>query len=293
MSKNPFLNFRDAWRQGRVTRSRSSWEDNKGEKAEHRDDAQLSDLASVPPRRLAAILAAVTWQRSRRAGTRPRGIHPPLPGKISRRSPRRLCGRGADAVDATPNRSSTASWNFRPSSPISTRAGTLWETPFANGKTYADCFADGGRNVAGDYPHFDAASGKVVTFEMAMNAAGAQWREGIQLRRPATMGVLTAHARSLSDGMRMNIKVEGSGCAGKVRAGQALLFHPYRPVQFRLLVLPLCARRADPAHRDHLAQHADKPPIGPCSGRATTSTHCTFAPALHGADARIAISRRQ
>ena len=31
----------------------------------------------------------------------------------------------------------------------------MWETPFANGKTYADCFENGGA-VRGQYPYWDA-----------------------------------------------------------------------------------------------------------------------------------------
>src|SRR5829696_2741769 len=27
----------------------------------------------------------------------------------------------------------------------------IWETPFRNGKTFSDCFADGGRNAVGNY----------------------------------------------------------------------------------------------------------------------------------------------
>jgi sulfur-oxidizing protein SoxA len=46
---------------------------------------------------------------------------------------------------------------------------TLFKTPFANGKTYADCFENGGKGVRQDYPHYDKASGKVVTLELAIN----------------------------------------------------------------------------------------------------------------------------
>ena len=45
----------------------------------------------------------------------------------------------------------------------------IWDMPFHNGKTFADCFPNGGRNVAGRYPYFDPARGKVVTFDMALN----------------------------------------------------------------------------------------------------------------------------
>ena len=105
------------------------------------------------------------------------------------------------------------------------RGKVLWETPFANGKTYAGCFPGGGRNVAGDYPRFDAAQGKVVTFEMALNACRksngeAEYRYGDR----ATMGVLTAHARTLSDGMRMNIKVEGSEALARYEQGRRFYY---------------------------------------------------------------------
>lgn len=46
---------------------------------------------------------------------------------------------------------------------------TLFETPFASGKTYADCFADGGVGVKQNYPYFDDAAGQVITLELAIN----------------------------------------------------------------------------------------------------------------------------
>jgi len=105
------------------------------------------------------------------------------------------------------------------------RGKALWEAPFANGNTYAGCFADGGRNVAGDYPRYDAAQGKVVTFEMALNACRksngeAEYRYGDR----ATMGVLTAHARSLSDGMRMNVRVEGKEALARYEQGRRFYY---------------------------------------------------------------------
>ncbi len=45
----------------------------------------------------------------------------------------------------------------------------LFNTPFANGKSYADCFENEGIGVKQNYPHFDAESGKVVTMEAAIN----------------------------------------------------------------------------------------------------------------------------
>ena len=46
---------------------------------------------------------------------------------------------------------------------------TAFNTPFANGKTYADCFENGGEGVKQNYPYFDTESGEVITLEYAIN----------------------------------------------------------------------------------------------------------------------------
>jgi len=46
---------------------------------------------------------------------------------------------------------------------------TLWQTAFANGKTYADCFAQQRKDIRVVHPRFDEASGEVVTLELAIN----------------------------------------------------------------------------------------------------------------------------
>jgi L-cysteine S-thiosulfotransferase len=42
----------------------------------------------------------------------------------------------------------------------------LWETPFRNGKTFASCFRNGGKNIAQGYPYWDKAAKRVRTVEM-------------------------------------------------------------------------------------------------------------------------------
>lgn len=101
----------------------------------------------------------------------------------------------------------------------------MWETPFKNGKTYASCFPNGGKNVVGNYPLFDEKLGKVVTFEMAINQCRkdngeAEYKYG----DGATMDKLTAYVRTLSDGMLMNIKVEGPGALAAYDAGKTLYY---------------------------------------------------------------------
>ncbi|MBI5330284.1 MAG: sulfur oxidation c-type cytochrome SoxA [Betaproteobacteria bacterium] len=90
------------------------------------------------------------------------------------------------------------------------KAEKLWNTPMKSGKTYADCLPNGGKMIAGNYPQFDNAKGKVVTLEMVVNdCRTANGEEAWKYGDDKTMGLLTAHLRTLSDGMKVNIKVEG------------------------------------------------------------------------------------
>jgi sulfur-oxidizing protein SoxA len=101
----------------------------------------------------------------------------------------------------------------------------LWARPFPNGKTYADCLPDGGRMIAGNYPIFDAALGKVVTFEDLLNRCRvANDAEPYALGDRETLGRLSAYARSLSDGMKMNIKVDGAAALKAYEDGKKTFY---------------------------------------------------------------------
>ena len=101
----------------------------------------------------------------------------------------------------------------------------LWETPFKNGKTYAQCLPNGGKNIAGNYPMFDEAKGKVVTLQDAINGCRvANGEEAYKLNDMKTMGTLTAYMRSLSDGMLMNVKVEGPKALAAYEEGKKAFF---------------------------------------------------------------------
>ena len=115
--------------------------------------------------------------------------------------------------------------DFPPFGAAIDQAGQMWSQPFRNGKTYAGCFSDGGKNVAGNYPYFDERSNKVVTFEIAINACRtANGERAYVYGDPATMGKLTAYARTLSDGMLMNVKVDGPAAQAAFDAGKKIFY---------------------------------------------------------------------
>jgi len=96
----------------------------------------------------------------------------------------------------------------------------MWDAPFKNGKKFSSCFPNGGKNVAGNYPYFDNAANRVVTFENAINSCLAANGEKELKYAAEDMGLLTAYARSLSDGMKVNVKVESAGALAAYEKGK-------------------------------------------------------------------------
>ena len=117
---------------------------------------------------------------------------------------------GALAFDADSKSQYDAIMEFPPFDSQVEAGRKLWETPFKNGKTYASCLPDGGKMIAGNYPMFDEAKGKVVTLVDALNNCRvANGEEAYKVGDKDTLGYLTAYMRTLSDGMLSNVKVEG------------------------------------------------------------------------------------
>ena len=105
------------------------------------------------------------------------------------------------------------------------RGRRIWETPFRNGKNFAECFPDNGRNVVGNYPYFDEALGRLVTFENAINAClRANGEAEFVYGDRQSMGLLTAYARTLSDGMRISVRVDSPAALAKYLAGREFFF---------------------------------------------------------------------
>jgi sulfur-oxidizing protein SoxA len=132
---------------------------------------------------------------------------------------------GALAFDADSKAQYEAIMEFPPFESDIDKGRKMWETPFKNGKTYASCLPSGGNQIAGNYPMFDEAQGKVVTLQDAINACRtANGEEAYKLSDMKTMGVLTAYMRTLSNGMIMNIKVETPKAVAAYEAGKKTFY---------------------------------------------------------------------
>ena len=84
----------------------------------------------------------------------------------------------------------------------------LWTRKFKNGRTLSGCFPNGGRRVAASYPQFDPRIKRVVTLEMAINQCLKSHNEALYDHSdPATMGVVIAYLRSLSNGQKVAVRV--------------------------------------------------------------------------------------
>jgi sulfur-oxidizing protein SoxA len=83
----------------------------------------------------------------------------------------------------------------------------MFSKPFKNGKSYADCFPNGGDGIRQDYPYFDEKDGKVVTLELALNKCREANGEAPYSYVKDEMASLTAYMAYTSRGKPFDIKI--------------------------------------------------------------------------------------
>lgn len=76
----------------------------------------------------------------------------------------------------------------------------MFNTPFANGKTYADCLKDGGVGTRQMYPYFDSERGEVVTLEGEINRCRTENGEKPLKYKKGKIAQLTAYIAYTSRG---------------------------------------------------------------------------------------------
>ena len=114
---------------------------------------------------------------------------------------------GPYSMDAGLHKQWLAKEEFPPYEFAVEKGKQMVNTPFKNGKTYADCFPNKGIGIRQNYPMFDAKSGKVITLEVAVNECRTANGEKPYDYKKNDMAVITAYMAFTSRGKPMSIKI--------------------------------------------------------------------------------------
>ena len=82
----------------------------------------------------------------------------------------------------------------------------MWNTPFANGKSYADCFDNDGA-VREQYPYWDSDRQEIITMELAVNECRTANGEEALKYSKGKMADISAYMSFMSRGQKINVVV--------------------------------------------------------------------------------------
>ena len=114
---------------------------------------------------------------------------------------------GPYAVDAPMRKQWEEIMQFPPYDFALDEGKTAFETPFANGRTYAECFPKGGVGIRQDFPYFDAKSGEIITLDLAVNRCRQANGEKPLPYQTGMMASITAYMSETSRGKPFDIKI--------------------------------------------------------------------------------------
>ncbi len=144
-----------------------------------------------------------------------------------------------------------------PFEPAIEEGKTLYETPFADEKTYAGCLPHGGLDVRQTYPRFDSTTGQVETLEIALNACRAANGEAPLPYERGQMASLVAYLASTSYGSPIAVAIpEDARAVAAYAKGRASFYTPQRAGG------ATCAG----CHVDGAGHHADGKSYAPAFG---------------------------
>ncbi len=100
----------------------------------------------------------------------------------------------------------------------------LYNKPFANGKTYADCFANKGISIVQDYPYFDEKSKQVMTIELALNNCRESNGEKALKYKTGAIADISAYMSFTSRGKIIDIKVDTKDAYNAYMSGKKFFY---------------------------------------------------------------------
>lgn len=100
----------------------------------------------------------------------------------------------------------------------------LFETPFANGKTYSDCIQAGLLRERNEYPYFDIEKKTVKTIELEVNECRAANGEKALKYKKGDIAALTAYMSSLVRGKPIRVAIPNADALNAYRNGQEFYY---------------------------------------------------------------------
>jgi len=135
----------------------------------------------------------------------------------------------------------------------------MWNTPFANGKSYANCFG-GDPAQRGNFPYWDAKRKMVVTLPLAINECRADNGEKPLKYKKGAIADLLAYMSYESRGQRINVEIPNDPAAmDAYNDGKAFYFAKRGQLNFS------CAS----CHMQSAGQHLRTELLSPAWGHAT------------------------
>jgi sulfur-oxidizing protein SoxA len=131
---------------------------------------------------------------------------------------------GVYAIDAASREQWLEMEDFPPYEFAVDEGEALFAVPFANGKTYADCFADGGEGIRQNYPYFDSKKGEVITLELAINNCRQANGEKPLAYKKGPLAVLSAYMASTSTGNAFATAVPDEAAYQAYSEGKAFFY---------------------------------------------------------------------
>ena len=114
---------------------------------------------------------------------------------------------GVYSIDAASREQWEEIEEFAPYELNISKGEVLFNAPFANGKTYASCFENGGMGIRQNYPYFDTDRGEVITLELAINECRQANGEKPLKWKKGHIADISAYMASTSTGNVFDIKI--------------------------------------------------------------------------------------
>ncbi len=165
---------------------------------------------------------------------------------------------GIYAVNSISRQNWEAIEEFPPYDPMVEEGEEMWNTPFANGKTYASCF-NGNPAQRPNYPHWDDARKTVVTLPMAINECRTKNGEKPLKYAKGPITRILAYMAYQSRGQKTNVTIPNKDALAAYNKGEEIYWKRRGQLNFN------CGS----CHVQSSGQHIRTNVISPALGQTT------------------------